>query len=126
MRSVSVLLLWFLCRFPAVDRLRLFGVVFPWWILPALALWAWFSLGGFSLLGVVSPCLGFCFGSFPACLCSLIFVRFVCRGSMTLYFARFRLFLPSSVKYKCLPVFALVRLLMLSGVLFVLGAFIHP
>lgn len=48
---------------------------------------------------------------FPCCLCSLIFVRFVCRGSMALYFARFRLFLLSSVKYKCLPVFGLFRLL---------------
>jgi hypothetical protein len=58
------LLSWFFRRFPAVDRLRLFhlalfGGLLPWWILPALALWAWFSLGGFSLLGVVSPCLGF-------------------------------------------------------------------
>lgn len=40
-------------------HLALFGGLLPWWILPALALWAWFSLGGFSLLGVVSPCLGF-------------------------------------------------------------------
>jgi hypothetical protein len=61
------------------------------------------------------PVLGLCFGSFPACLCSLIFVRFVCRGSMALYFARFRLFLLSSVKYEGLPVLALFRLCMRSA-----------
>ena len=147
--------------------MRLLGGFLPWWILPALALWAVFSLGGFSLLGVVSPCLGFllwvwfarcrsscfrCFArseycliilssfrrlfvwvvclfsacgvaccpswvsvlAFPVLPLLLIFVRFVCRGSMALYFARFRLFLLSSVKYKGLPVFALFRLCMRS------------
>lgn len=55
MRSVSVFLLWFLCRFSVVDRLRLFGAVFPLWV----------SCFGYSLPVVVLPALR-CFPAFDA------------------------------------------------------------
>lgn len=115
--------------------MRLLGTVFPLWVsgfgyslpvvvLPALRCFArseycliicFYRFGGCSFgWSVCFPLAvslvarpGFLFG-FPCA--AFDFVLFSFRGSMALYFASFRLFLLSSVKYKSLLFLALFRL----------------